>query len=249
MYLMYVDESGDPGVISGNNSKHYILSGIIVSQTEWKIYLDRLKEFRKYLSKTYSFNVKLEIHASELIRINKTKEYRKFHKNVRIAILRDFCNQIPVIFDGAKVINICIDKSQYTSSKEIQITAWERLVQRFDTYLKKSAKDSGIIISDDTDGNAIIKSIRKMRVYNPVPSSYGKPRNLPTTNIIEDLFQRSSDSSYFIQSSDVIAHLLYRKEYPKGSLKKYGLSNLFNKIQPILLLEASRSDALGIVRK
>lgn len=248
MYIMYVDESGDPGLV-GNNSKHYILSGIIVSQHNWKTYLDRLKSFRKYLLAEYGFGLTAEIHASELIRINKSKYYSKFRKSQRIDILKDFCHEMPVIFDGAKIINICIDKQTYNSAKEVQILAWQRLIQRYDTYLKKIGNDSGIIISDDTDGKAIVNQMRKMRIYNPVPSYYGKSRNLPTTNIVEDLFQRNSKDSYFIQAVDVVCHLLYRKEYPKGSLKKYGVDKLFDKMKPILLTQAAKADEYGIVRK
>ncbi|MEX1013990.1 MAG: DUF3800 domain-containing protein, partial [Candidatus Paceibacterota bacterium] len=95
MYFLYVDESGDPGN-TGYSSKHYILSGLIISQQNWTTYLDRLKTFRKALKSTYGLNQRTEIHASELIRINKTKEYRKIYKTDRINILRDYVGQIPL---------------------------------------------------------------------------------------------------------------------------------------------------------
>lgn len=249
MYLMYVDESGDPG-IHEYGSKHYILSGLVVSQSDWLTFLNRLKAFRKSIKEKYGLNQRTEIHASELIRINKIQEYRKIHKTERINILKDYCSQIPVIFDTGKIINVCLIKGDYKSSSEIQSTAWNRLVQRYDTFLKKDVKDKGIIISDDTNSIEIIELMRKMRIYNPVTSHYSSASyNAPTDSIIEDLFQRSSHNSYFIQTADVIAHLLYRKEYPKGSLKKYGLHKEFDRLIPVLLKEASKNDELGIVRK
>ncbi|WP_040495690.1 DUF3800 domain-containing protein [Fulvivirga imtechensis] len=102
---MYVDESGDPG-IDAYSSLHYILSGLIISEDDWKENLVRLKKFRKSLKNTYGLNQRTEIHASELIRINKLTEYRNIGKTERINILRDFCSQILIIFDTAKVINI-----------------------------------------------------------------------------------------------------------------------------------------------
>jgi len=48
---------------------------------------------------------------------------------------------------------------------------------------------------------------------------------------------------------DVIAHVLYRKEYPKGSLKKFGLEHFFDILEPVLLKEAAKGDDFGIVRK
>jgi hypothetical protein len=245
---MYVDESGDPG-LHKYGSPYFILSGLIFPEEDWQKYLLRLKDLRKSFKNRYGLYVREEIHAAELIRIKKIDSYKKIRKTDRIKILREYCHQLPIVFDNAKVINICLKKSDYETTEKIQETAWNRLAQRYDTFLKKSAKDKGIIISDDTDGIRIIRLLRKMRVYNPIPSQFEGYYNAPTDNILEDLFQRSSHHSYFIQSVDVIAHLLYRQEYPKGSLKKFGLEKLFSKLEPILLKEAARNDPLGIVRK
>ena len=76
MHIIYVDESGDPGKY-GYGSPHYILSGLIVSQNFWQEHLSRLKTFRRYVKENYGLNQRTEIHASELIRINKIKEYPK----------------------------------------------------------------------------------------------------------------------------------------------------------------------------
>lgn len=249
MHFMYVDESGDPG-IHKYGSPYFILSGLIFPEEEWVKYLERLKLFRKTIKGQYGLYAREEIHASELIRIKNIESYKKIRKSDRIKILKAYCQQIPIIFDNAKLINICLEKRNYLSAEEVQLTAWNRLAQRYDTYLKKKVKDKGIIISDDTDGIKIMRLLRKMRVYNPVPSLYEDGhRNIPTDSILEDLFQRSSHHSYFIQTVDVAAHLLYRQECPKGSLKKFGLEKLFKNLEPIVLKEASRNDPMGIVRK
>jgi len=248
MQLMYVDESGDPGdhIYS---SPHFILSGLVIDQGDWMTFLDRLKTFRKHIKNTYGLNQRTEIHSSELIRVNKIEEYKKISKSGRINILRDYCTQIPTIFDTAKLINVCIDISQHAGIDIFQL-AWQRLIQRYDTYLKRDAKDLGIVVSDDTDSVKLQQLMRKMRIYNPTPSHFSSSAyNAPADNIVEDAFGRSSHHSYFIQSVDVVAHVLYRKEYPKGSLKKYGLEKQFHKFSPILLKKASKSDPYGIVRK
>ncbi|NBC56895.1 MAG: hypothetical protein GVY05_01220 [Bacteroidetes bacterium] len=105
------------------------------------------------------------------------------------------------------------------------------------------------MVVDDTDSIKLQNLQRKMRIYNPTPTHYGEGSyNAPINNILEDPFSRNSAQSYFIQTVDIIAHLLYRKEYPKGSLKKYGMEHLFNRLEPVLLKKASKSDNLGIVR-
>lgn len=248
MYILYVDESGDPGKHK-HSSPHFILSGLIISQDNWSNHLEKLKIFRKSIYTKYGLNQRTEIHASELIRINKEKDYQKIRKSNRVNILKDYATQIPVIFNNAKVINICLKIEEHPNN-DIFNLAWSRLLQRYDTYLKKEAKDKGIVIVDDTDSIKLQSLQRKMRVYNPLPSHYSnKSYNSPIDNIIEDPFSRNSNQSYFIQTVDVIAHLLYRKEYPKGSLKKFGLEHQFIKLNPILLKQASKNDNLGIVRK
>lgn len=92
MHIIYVDESGDPGRY-GYGSPHYILSGLIVSQNFWQKHLSRLKTFRRYVKETYGLNQRTEIHASELIRINKIKEYQNIKKARRIQLLKEASNQ------------------------------------------------------------------------------------------------------------------------------------------------------------
>ncbi len=253
MYIMYVDESGDPGKYNNMNSPHFILSGIILHQNDWMPILEKLKNFKKYCKEEYGLPISEEIHASELIRINKMDAYRSIRKTQRIYILRDFMQQLPVIFAKCRVLNICMDKQQHNELDDYQEITWKRLIQRYDTFLKKEGKDLGMIFSDDTNEPLIRQLLRKMRVYNPVPSRYptalGNYRQIPTDNIIEDVVMRSSDKSYFVQAADSIAHCLYRREYPKGALKKYRVERFFDNLQPILLKKAAANDKDGIVRK
>ncbi|HAK75459.1 MAG TPA: hypothetical protein DCM71_00760 [Runella sp.] len=248
MQIMYVDESGDNGC-SKYGSQHYILSGIVVSEDDWQESLNRMKAFRKHLKDTYGLLIRTELHAAELIRVGKIEEYKKIHKSQRINILKEFVRQIPIIFNNAVIINIVLNKNNFPKETNFQELAWARLIQRFDTYLKKMHKGRGIIVSDDCQDANIRKLLRKMRVYNPTPSHYEGFYNVPVDNIIEDIFMRSSQHSMFIQAADFVAHTLYRKEFPKGSLKKFGLDKIFDELEPILLKKASRNDPLGIVRK
>jgi hypothetical protein len=220
----------------------------VVSQDEWEKYLQRIKAFRKSVKSRYGLNQREEIHAAELIRVNKNEAYKKIRKSQRINLLKDYCTEIPRIFDTAVVINVCLKIDEHPGV-DIFSLAWARLLQRFDTYLKKGPKDKGIVVADDTDSLKLMALQRKMRVYNPTPAHFTRSYNAPIDSILEDPFSRASKHSYFIQSVDVIAHLLYRKEFPKGSLKKFGLEYEFQKLDPILLKVASKGDAYGIVRK
>ena len=252
MFLMYVDESGDPGAYQGKerNSRHYILSGIIVPIKEWQQTLDRFKSYRSNLKKNYGLNLREEIHASELIRISKVAAYRSIHKTQRLEILRETCLQIPQIFSSSKILNICLHKPDFKDDVNLQALGWSRIIQRYHTFMKKYSGDvKGIIVADGEEQAIVRKQLRKMRVYNPIPSKFGSGTFQDLTDtIIEDVFSRDSKHSYFIQAADVVAHCLYRKEYPKGSLKKYNVDKYFDLLEPILLKKAASKDPLGIVR-
>ncbi len=252
MHFMYVDESGDSGeFIQGvsKNSRHYILSGLIVPQDDWLSSLERLKTFRASIKQKFGLRIREEIHASELIRINKNTSYRSIRKTNRIEILSLFLQTIPVACNSSRIINVCFDKTTFPLETKFQDLAWSRLIQRYDTFLKKTVNDKGIIISDATDEPKVRQLVRKMRVYNPVPSHFGGYYQIPTDNILEDPFLRDSRHSYYIQVVDAIVHSLYRKEFPKGSLKKFKIEQFFKDLQPILVLDANKNDANGIVRK
>lgn len=247
MYIMYVDESGDPG-IHPKSSPHFILSALIVAQNDWDKHLNRLKSFRKSIKAKYGLNQREEIHASELIRVKSNSVYKSIRKSERIAILKDYAKEIPNIFDTSYIINICIKVEEHPQTDIFEL-AWRRLFQRYDTFLKRIGRDKGIIVADDTQSLKLMKIYREMRIYNPTPSHFSEYYNAPIDSILEDVFSRPSQHSYFIQTADVIAHLLYRKEYPKGSLKKFGIEHLFSNLEPILLKAATKTDPLGIVRK
>lgn len=249
MYLMYVDESGDSGN-SQYSSPHFILSGLIIHYNNWNDHLDLLKNFRKYIKQKYGLNQRTEVHSSELIRVSKIEEYRNISKTNRINIFKDYVTEIPKIFNTGFIINICINKADHPGVDIFEL-AWKRLIQRYNTFLIKKEGSKGIIIADDTDSVKLMTLHRKMRVFNYVPSFYvgHPPRNVPINNIIEDVFYRKSHHSYFLQTVDVIVSSLYRKEYPKGSLRKFNLEFQFDKLKSILLTEASRGDKYGIVRR
>lgn len=209
-----------------------------------------LKRFRRYLKRKYDFPIQLEIHSRELIRINKIHQYNKISKTNRINIIKDFATFIPKIFKTAKAINICLNKADFPNVEDFSKLAWTRLITRYDSYLKRTVKDEGIIFSDEGNEKPLRLLLRKMRIYNPTPSFYtDKTYNAKVSRIIEDIVHRKSHISYFIQVSDVLAYLLFACEFPKGSLKKYNINVLFYNLQPIFLLAASRSDQYGIVRK
>ena len=63
------------------------------------------------------------------------------------------------------------------------------------------------------------KTAREIRAFNPIPSQYGtEARNMPVLNLIEDVMEKDSKESYFVQTCDFISYFvhLYYKIYEQN---------------------------------
>lgn len=253
-YAIYVDESGDAGayVPSALNTKHYILSGVIVPVDRWKNVFDQHRQIRYFLKQSYGLPVREEIHASHWLGRGRSQQSFPIglkSKYLRSQALKDYLQRIAVDLVDVQFIHVHVNKTTYTGQTPIDVIAWERLIQRFHNFLSHEKVSGipnpahGLVFSDETNEPMLRGLLRKMRVYNPVPNFYGGgTRQVLCTQIIDDPVIRDSAQSYFVQIADVASHLLYQKLYPKGSLKRYNVDRLFDLISPRLLLAASRND-------
>ncbi len=262
MYFMYVDESGDPGAYDltkpedNRATRHYIASGFVIPAEEWRNYLTYLLTVRRYLKGKYGFPIRAELHGAELIRPRSSSHAikRVGPRYKRIDLYREALKYLPHGMPRASIINVHLDKQKpiYASSTgwDIQELVWGRLLQRYTTYLQKSCNGScGLVFADHTNEPKVRRLLRKMRVHNYVPSKIhrGESLSAPLVNIVEDPIMRNSESSYFVQIADLVAHALYRQIYPKGSLKKYNVDRLFDLVDPLLNKDACRYNSQGIV--
>ena len=67
------------------------------------------------------------------------------------------------------------------------------------------------------------KTARAIRAYNPIQSQFGGYVNKPIKNLLEDILEKDSQESYFIQACDFVSyfvHLYYKTRYKKEALPK-----------------------------
>jgi len=208
---------------------------------------------RRHLRKKFGMLHRVELHGTELIR-PRAPEYKLLGpRRTRIRIYSETMRLVVANMPDAVIINVNFNKenpkhSSSQNTNDIQYLAWERLIQRFNTYLLKSCHGGlGLIFADQTNEVKIRGLLRKMRVFNPMPSHYGGTYPATVDQIVEDPVMRNSSSSYFIQIADLICHSLYRKLYPRGSQRKFNIDKLFDLMDSLCLKEASKSDPQGIV--
>ncbi len=254
MYLMYVDESGDTGLVN-SPTRYFVLTGLVVHELRWQAYLDQFISFRGHMRARFGLKLREEIHSAAMI--NHPGPLVRIKRNDRLTIIREFADEIASMSD-TNIINIVVDKANKAPDYDVFEVAWKALIQRFENTLSRhnftgpaNPDERGMIFPDHTDDKKVQVLLRQMRRYNPIPhmQTYGTGyRNLALASIVEDPSFRDSKHSYFVQAVDCAAFLLHQNLVPNRYMRKKSGQNYFNRLQPVLCKVASLSDPMGIVR-
>jgi hypothetical protein len=252
MFLMYVDESGDPG-LAGSPCAYYVLSGLVIHETCWRPVLERILAFRRRMRDEHGLKLREELHAARFI--NKPGPLVRIKRHDRLRIIREFADEIAAIPE-INVINVVIDKQGKDPSYDVFGNAWKILIQRLEDTIgyrnfrgPQGAGDRAMIFPDDTDNKRLRTLLRGLRFDNPLPDGYGRGwRNVPMAHVIEDPVPRNSEHSYLVQAADLVAFLLYQELAPNVYMRKKGGHNYFDRLAPVLCTVASRRDPRGLVR-
>lgn len=255
MYLMFVDESGDCGLVN-SPTRYFILSGLVMHELRWKPCLDRLIEFRRRMRIQYGLKLREEIHAVNLIS-RRPGELARIAKHNRLAIVRNFMSEISQMPD-INIINVVVDKQNKNANYDVFNRAWTALIQRFENTTRHrnfpgpaNADERGMIFPDRTDDKKLTQLLRRMRRYNPIPNMHGIVpgyRQLAVEMVIGDPLFVQSNESYFIQAVDVAAYCLHQQLQPNAYMREKGGKNFFSLLDPVLCRVASVADGQGIVR-
>ena len=253
MFLMYVDESGDTGLVN-SPTRYFVLSGIVVHELRWHSTLTQMLEFRRRMRSIYGFKLREELHAVNMIS-RRPGVLARIPKHQRLAIIRNSLDELSKMPD-VNVISVVVDKQQKPEGYDVFEKAWQALIQRFENTIRyrnfpgpANPDERGMIFADRTDEKKLTQLLRRMRHYNPVPSMLGTGyRQLNIKNVIGDPVFTDSASSYLIQAVDVIAYALQQQLAPNSYMKRKSGGNLYQLLDPILCKHASPANPQGIVR-
>ncbi len=246
MYIAYVDESGDPGR-NTRLTQYFTLSGIILADSNWKIFLEKVKTFRKGLKRDFGLTLKADLRATDLWRRKGDLKRLKLRYADQVEIFRRTAEFLRYSQE-VTILTVSIDKAspQLPSTVKISEIAWTMFFQRYENWLM-GKQELGIIVNDEGYDKIVRQLSRKMRVYNPIPSHFGGYYKAPVVKFIEDPFSRHSQDSYFIQLADMSAYFARLRHDHSPSQAKAGLHWLYKGIKPRYMLEASRKDSYGFV--
>lgn len=250
MYLMYVDESGDTGLVN-SPTRYFALSGIVVHESSWRVFVDQLIGFKKKMNHMYGLPLRAEIHSSEYIN---SKVYG-LERYQRLAILRNALDELASM-SFISITNVVVDKENKPIGYDVFNSAWSTLFQRFENTMQhgnfpgQHKNDHGMLLTDATAGKKLVRLVRKMSVYNYIPSSAGfagGARNIPLRKLIEDPHSKDSRDSLPVQMSDVAAYFLVQRLKPNSYVRRSRATHYFDRLEPVLNVKTSRTSDLGIV--
>jgi hypothetical protein len=247
MYLMYVDESGDPGMTNSPSSV-FILSGLVLHELRWRQCLDQMLAFRRRMKALYGLKVREEIHARDFI--SSPGGLVRIPLQDRVSILRALTSELTGMTDMVSLVNVVITKTGKQADFDCFDWAWRLLLQRFENGISNrnfngpiNSDERGMVFPDNTDSAKVTRLIRRIRRYNPIPNK----GNSPVQFVIEDPSFRESEASYLVQAADLVTYALCQKLLPNRRAKRHGVHNLFDRLDPVLYKPASAKDPQGVV--
>jgi len=238
MHLFYIDDSRD--------EQKCVFSALALPVDQWHEAFRQVREFRRELRRAYGIYVYKELHAWKFVSGRGHISDRVVAKGQRCAIFRDALRLVAGL-PGARLFNAVFPRNDDEKAFEWMLNRINRTLQAWGSY--------GLLICDEGKEIAYTRLVRRMYVYNPIPSKFGvwfdsgrTWKNIPLDRIVEDPFFKDSAQSYFVQLVDFIAYALLRREHPLPSKSRYGLDKAFSELDSILVQEARRSDPEGIIR-
>lgn len=215
--IVYCDETGDDG-LNTCSSTVFILTSLYMPAESWQENYNKIVELRRYLKNLYGFHVKQEMHTKHFLTDKKPYRDYKWSNNQKREILSCFTKMIASL--DISIINVIIDKTNIkTIDYPILANALKYNIQRIENT--SNNEWNYLIITDKGRIGPMRKTARAIRVYNPIPSKFSGLYNKPIKNLIEDILEKDSKESYFIQICDFVSyfvHLYYKIQFKKENL-------------------------------
>jgi hypothetical protein len=234
--MVYIDESGDDTCS--------IMSALAIPSYSWQACFNHIRDWRKSLNERYGLAIRKELHAFKFVAGRGRPSRRIIDKSTRAEIFREalrLCAGFGANHDAC-LFNVCVgQRAEY-------LLCCEWLMNRIQRYLSSFAGNA-VLFFDSGYENGHTKLLRRMRVFNRLPSHYPPGYyDAPVVNILEDPVFRDSAEAPFIQLVDFCAYALLRKQKSATRADKYAIGEAFSLLEPVLMRKASNSDPFGIIR-
>lgn len=215
--LVYFDETGDDGA-NTLSSNQFVLTSIYMQTDAWQENFNKIRNCRKELKGRFGFHISEEIHTKHLVRDKGFYRSYGWTDQQRRDILIAFTKCIASL--DLKIINVIIDKTKIrTEDYCVLEKALTYNIQRIDN--DSHGQWNYLAITDKGRLAPMRKTARAIRAYNPVQSHFGGYTNQPIKGMVEDIMEKDSAESYFVQICDFVSYfvdLYYRSVDKKEAL-------------------------------
>lgn len=256
-YIAYFDETGDDGVTTAS-SEFFVLTSLYMSAEKWQNNFDHIRDCRRKLKEQYGFHISEEFHTKHLL--SDKDPYRKYgwSPEQRKEIFKEMIIGVSAL--DAQIINVIIDKTRFKDQNyHVLENALKYNIQRIEN--DSHGQWNYLIITDQGRLAPMRSTARAIRAFNPIQSKYSYEfSNQPINNLIEDILEKDSEESYFIQACDLISdivHLYYKTHDKKQALPNrvgktidsgfVGSAMATLKARGLLNLKANSSNPYGLV--
>ena len=246
-YIVYFDESGDDGLVN-SASDDFVLTSLYMDVNEWQDNFEIMKELRTSLKNQFGLHISEEFHTKNFLTDKNPYRNYGWKPDDKLNILKTYAKYICDM--KIKIVNVIIDKTK------IQKPDYPILEKALTYNIQRIENDSSelnykyIIITDSGRISPMRKIARAIRVYNPIQSYfYSNCNNQPIRFLIEDILEKDSKESYFIQNCDFISYFVHL--YYKCVIQRFPLPNrvanlLNNQFIELILEELKDSDKLNL---
>ena len=245
MHTFYADESWD--------QSRFVLTAICIEDASWRAAFEATKGFRRTLKADFGIKMTSELHAHSFVRkVSDNVSTRVVslaeRRQVYELVLRHVA-ELPIV-----LFNVVMNVPRWGSKQRAHSIAIERLANRVQTMMRKHGSYAVVIFDKGMEAETT-KIVRRLSVFNPIPSAMGAwgdgdaYRNIVLDRFLDDPFFKDSRSSYFLQLADFCAWALLKREVPPtGFVAERSYDKLFDVVAPVCFRPASPRDPLGIIR-
>lgn len=215
--IVYCDETGDDGN-NTSSSTEFILTSVYMPSSSWQSNFDVIKSLRSELKANFGFHVSQEMHTKHFLTDKMPYRQYGWSSAEKTQILKRFTLVIASL--QIQVINVIIDKTAIPACDySVLDHALTYSIQRIEN--DSHGEWNFFIITDRGRIAPMKKTARAIRSYNPIQSQFGGYVNKPIKNMVEDIMEKDSSESYFIQVCDFISyfvHLYYLTRYSRAPI-------------------------------
>jgi hypothetical protein len=216
MYLLYVDESGDP---QNRDEKHFVLGGLGVfeRQTHWLSQnLDSL-EVELFgdpeSTSDADFERPVEFHASTIL-ARRRPPWDTFEPEQASQVIQRLCDIVAEAHPSTRLFSVVHDRTSFPEEDPV-VFGFSELTNRFDLFLKRLHAEGdtqrGLMIFDESRHEKRLQTL--LRTYSKDGGPFGRVVNFSDVPLFAD-----SKASRILQLADFIAWAVFRR-YERGDTR------------------------------